>query len=604
VEARSRNNALIFLCLLSFIALRIATPDDDLKSTNWDWRTVTEGPTQALGLIDSADISPVRVLGDKDDHEARTVAELLWSAGLLGVRIGPVTELESSSSEVWVLPATGDCTLARPVLDHVARGGGLVTWSSCEDLLLGLGAPPHTNYSESPGQTAFVASRDGQGPIPLPLPSSGAEFSSGGMGSWSAQVSRSGGASVVLRSEAIMLSALDLSAWLRELRQGDPELSGVDRDGVHGPKPNDLRPFPWAEPVWRQPFSELWIEVLVAEVSRLSRVRVGALPRLWTLPTPASSALILTSDQDFAEPDWMDSMLARTEERGGEMTLLSTVGTRQTNRAAAAAGGGLFLEERALKRAKDWGHGIGMHPNVVGLTDAQERAQALRLSHQRTGEVAGEDARVVRNHYLAWWDSQDPMELYVELQLWMELNYVSIGPSFDGAGFLFGAARPARFVGSQATLPVLSQATHLEDDVLVGDFEYSQGLSSAGAVRASERMLEVARRNRVPLVANLHPLWVVKDSGVFLDGLLEVAVNHGVPILSAERWATQSWDRLRRVMRIELRPSETGWSPLRVAEGVGSVPQWLWSPDPSKCSSPARPSPLSEAGCLERWTEN
>jgi len=300
----------------------------------------------------------------------------------------------------------------------------------------------------------------------------------------------------------------------------------------------------------------------------------------------------------------MDSMLARTEERGGEMTLLSTVGTRQTNGEPTEAGGGLFLDERALERAKSWGHGIGMHPNVVGLTDAKERSQALRLSHRRTGEVAGEPARVVRNHYLAWWDSEEPMERYAELGLWMELNYVSIDPSFDGAGFLFGAARPARFVGSQATLPVLSQATHLEDDVLIGDFDYSQGLSSAGAVLASERMLDVARRNRVPLVANLHPLWVVKDSGVLLDGLLEVAVNHGVPILSAERWATQSWDRLRRVMQIELRPTETGWSPQRRADGVSAVPQWLWTPDVSECSSRDRPSPLSKEGCLERWTAN
>jgi len=601
VKPRSRNNALIFLCLAFFVALRLVTPDLPDEAPSWDWRAVQEGPTADLGLVAAEDFSPVRVVGDPADIEVRTAAELLWSAGLLGVRIGPASSGSASQREVWVLPASSDCEIATAALAHVARGGGLVSWSSCEELLFGLGAPALAPYAESPGQTAFVESRDGDGPIPLPLPQRGKEFAPAGMGSWRPVVFRAGGRPVVSASEDLTLFSINFSSWLRLLRQGDPEFSGQDRDGIHGPKPNDLRPFPWAAPVWKQPFATVWTEVLVAEVSRLAAARGGALPRAWALPSLASSALILTSDQDFAEPSWMDSMLARTEERGGEMSLLSTAGTRQSNQDPVFSGGGQFLSGEALERAQSWGHGIGMHPNAAGLASPATQAEAIRMSYARSTEAFGERPRVVRNHYLVWWDAEEPMDLYAELGLWMELNFVSIGPDFDGPGFLFGSARPARFVGRDATLALLSQPTQIEDDVLIGDFAYSSGLSSAGAVSASARLLDVARRHRVPLVANLHPLWVVEDQGELLDGLLDATRSRGLPILSAERWATQSWQRLRLVMGTPLESGEEGWTPGVSAAGDTSVPQWLWSPQTGGCEMLGRPSALSSEGCLTPW---
>lgn len=607
---RSRNNALIFACLLFFVALRVVTPDGPPTAPEWDWRAVSEGPTDRIGGVGAEDFSPVRVVGDPSDIAVRTTAELLWSAGLLGVRVGPPSLATSAADEVWVLPDSADCSVAVTALDHVARGGGLVSWSHCDELLLGLGAPSLMSYEGSPGQTAFAPTRDGDGPIPLPLPAKGAEFAPSGMGSWRAVVTRAGGRSVVSASTDSALFSIDFSAWLRSLRQGDPRLSGQDRDGLHGPKPNDLRPFPWAAPVWKQPTATVWTEVLVAEISRLAEARGGPLPRVWALPSPASSALILTSDQDFAEPSWMDSMLARTEERGGEMSLLTTAGTRQHNSDPAAAGGGQFLSEEALSGARAWGHGFGMHPNAAGLASEPDQVQAIRSSYERTSELLGEVPRIVRNHYLVWWDAEVLMALYADLGLWMELNYVSIGPGFDGPGFLFGSARPARFVGARATLPVLSQATQIEDDVLTGDFAYSSGLSSAGAVSASGRLLDVAVRHRVPLVANLHPLWVVEDRAELLDGLLDAAESRGLPIVSAERWATQSWHRLALVMdaKLERREADGDTGPSwTVVQGSGSsgdpeVPQWIWSPQEGQCAAAQRPSVLSAPGCLTPWS--
>ena len=613
VRTRSRNNALIFACLLFFGALRAISPEAPSTLPDWDWRAVVEGPTADLGLAAENEFTPVRVVGDPADIEVRTTAELLWSAGLLGVRIGPPSSTASSVGEVWVLSGAAESTdcsrrmasaWGAAVLGHVAQGGAVIAFGPCEELSLALGAPPRIHYAGSPGQTAFIRARDGDGPVSLPLASVGFEFGPAGIGTWNPVVSRAGGRPVVFAAPNSALFSFSLSTWLRLLRQGDPAFSGQDRDGIHGPKPNDLRPFPWAAPLWSHPTVTVWTEVLVSEVSRLALSHSGALPRLWALPSPAPSALILTSDQDFAEPSWMDSILARVEERGGEMTLLTTAGTRQLNSAPVSAGGGAFLAQDALTRAKSWGHGIGMHPNPAGLATAMEQRQAIRTSFERTTELLGESPRVVRNHYLAWWDAEDPMSLYAELDLWMELNFVSIGGAFAGPGFLFGSARPARFITQESTLPVLSQATQIEDDVLTGDFSYSAQLSSAEAVAESSRLFDVAVRHGVPLVANLHPLWVVEDQGELLGGLLDAAEARGLPIVSSERWATQSWQRLRMVMTVAVTPGSEEGVRLTSDKRSGpaaAVPQWLWTPGGTECVMVRRPSVLSEVGCLKLW---
>ncbi|MEE2828979.1 MAG: hypothetical protein VX498_07315 [Myxococcota bacterium] len=595
---RSRNSALLLLCVVGFIVLRVFSPKPPVSPWTWDWRSVTQGPTGDLAVVGTLDFSPVRLVGSPDELAVRTTAELLWSAGLLGVRVGPPATHPDSVREIWVVPSDSGCRYERESLEHLERGGGLVTWNACPAVLarLGLGSP--SALQGPPPYTGFVGGVDGD--LPLPVPGAGAEWPEQQPG-WTSLVRGSRGGSLVLRSGRNSVFSIDLSGWLRDLRQGDASLSGMDRDGIHGPKPNDLRPFPWASPLWRTPGAELWTEVLIGEL-QAGALQVGpALPRLWALPSAAPSALILTSDQDFGEPTWIESILVRVEDRGGEMSVMSTAWTRQTNSAPVDASGGSFLAGSALSRARAWGHGIGLHPNGAGLGAPSSVVESIRLA-DRLGRVnEGDSLRVVRNHYLLWWDYEEPMQLYADLNYWMELNFVSIEPRFRGPGFLFGSARPARFVGSRSILPVLSQPTQIEDDVLTSDFPYSPGLSSEEAVLASGRLLDTAVLHRIPLTANLHPMWVVADGGTLLDGLLDQAVDRGVPIVSAERWATQSWNRLRWVLGTGLQPSGEEWSYTLPPEVDRSVPQWLWKPGTSACSDPTRASALGDSGCLMAW---
>ncbi|MEE2829255.1 MAG: hypothetical protein VX498_08705, partial [Myxococcota bacterium] len=104
---------------------------------------------------------------------------------------------------------------------------------------------------------------------------------------------------------------------------------------------------------------------------------------------------------------------------------------------------------------------------------------------------------------------------------------------------------------------------------------------------------------------------VVKDGGLFFDGLLAAAKERSIPILSAERWAVQSWDRLQLAMT---------WSPAALSSGVsgGSTPasvrplpssdsrtsgvyppQWIWRAGGDCADNATRPSPFASLGCLE-----
>ena len=124
-------------------------------------------------------------------------------------------------------------------------------------------------------------------------------------------------------------------------------------------------------------------------------------------------------------------------------------------------------------------------------------------------------------------------------------------------------------------------------------------------------MFDAALAAKVPLVANVHPLWVVKDGGFFFDGLLAAAKERDLPILSADRWAVQSWDRLQLAMSLsssalsssnpEGSSSTADW-PMTLPESRMSgayPPQWIWRVGGDCEGAKTSPSPFAALGCLE-----
>ena len=574
---RHRNLVLILVSAVLIVALSYLQPELRTSPFGWDWREVTEGPFEGSPSIGADDAVDLRILRGPD---AAWITELLWGAGVQGARVGPPGEHLGIGREVWLLPA-GDCDDLEPVLLHHRRDGMLVTWSDCPELLAELGLPAPTPWQR---QGAVAQLDDHRELGPIALPPDGAEWDDDVAAGADLVLRRAeGGVIGLVRGRTAVLS-FDLADWLRRLRQGEPELAGIDRDGIHGTRPNDLRPFYWSSPTWRIPSAELWADLLVFFAEQLRDEPLG---RLWPLPTTAPSALVMTSNQDFVDYDRVDPLLARVEARGGEASVLLTWETRQGRDSPVDGTGGERPDGQQTRLVQEWGHGLGLHPNGFGLGSPREVARAIRLHHERVEPaLAPGSLRAIRHHALLWWGYDEPVRLAAELGYWVELNYVSIDPRFRGPGFGFGAARPVRFEARDGELlPILSLPTQIEVDVLTGDIPHSPGLSPEQAVLASRHLLEEAVRHRVPITANIHPLGMGLDEGVLLDGLLDAAVERGIPIVSAERYATSAWDRLRRVS----------------GEGSGDprVPTWSWRPG-ATCPEPVAVSVFGSEGCLEQ----
>jgi hypothetical protein len=568
----ARGRGAILLSVGSFVvALAIVLQPPPIRSSfDWRWRDAAPQPFATTPKASPGEVVAVRVLGDGAD--AAYAAELLWGAGLLGV--APGASSSHGEAEVLLVPAT-EC----PPLPETA----VVVVAPCASLSEALGLPGLVTVEHSAPE-GFVEISSDRRAGHLPLPGTLAEWSSSA--GWTVVARRTGGGAVVLAQGRVVAFSFDVVAWLRSLRQGEPELADVDRDGEHGTKPNDLRPFPWSYDAWRSPGVDAWTELLAWAVG--DHLQPSPLPRIWPLPTDAPSALVLTVDQDFAPQSWVEPLLARTEAAGGELTVLMTAGTRQNNSQAADGSGGEWPSADARRVAEEWGHGFGLHPNSVGLENDGVEA-AIREHQRRFVGTTGAPPRTVRHHFLRWWGYDDPLRLQAELGFWMGLDFVSIEPRFPGPGFQFGSGRPLRpqrLDGSM--LPILSQPTQVEDDVLTGDFGYSARLTSREAVVAIAQLMDAAVLWRVPVTANLHPLVVAGDQGRLLDGLLAAAVDRGLPIVSAERWAVASWARLHAVTSAPVVGIET------------SVPLRLWTPG-GDCRSPVTASPFTGPGCLGPW---
>lgn len=503
----------------------------------WVWQgrepSLTASPTGALPTHES----PLRVVtpGAPPAHGgAPFVAEVLLATGVEGLSVGP------AGGDVTVYAEDACLTDAAP------PAGRRLFLTPCGLSLSRMGLPAPSLPPE-----ADRLPRTDSG---LPLPP--------GVAVWTSDVVAAAGLVPVLTADGAVVAArsedgdlilsFDLSGWLRLLRQGSPSLADRDTDGLHGPKPNDLAPFLGDTEDWRRAGGDRWALWL--------RDQLGAdWPVAPTLPAGAPTVLVLTFDQDFAEPAWIDPLFARVEAAGGTATLLRTDTTRQRT-GAELDPAGPPLPAADLRRWARAGHGLGMHPNAAGLVPrtwtpgspgADPRASALRLQADRLA-AEGRPARAVRHHFLHWWGYAAPLEVHAELGLWIDLDFVSIAPRFVEPGFGFGGTLPMRFQRPDGTLvPVLVQPTVLEDDVLMSDYPYSNGMTMGGAIAALPGVFDEVEAVGGPLVVNIHPSLEVQREGRFLDALLLEAQQRGAPIWSAERWAAFTWARLHRQLTPE-----------------------------------------------------
>jgi len=509
-----------------------------------------------------------------DAADAAWTAELLWSVGLLGVRVG--SPGEPGADEIWLLTGEG-CAHADLAAAHAAAGGALVALGVCPALREPLSLPPLEPWSDP----AAVASlrRTGSGSArAVALPGSGLEWSRPPMNPVPRlAVSRMTGGDLALLRDRLVLFSFDVAAHVLALRQGDPDLAGIDTDGLGGTKPNDLRPFPWSSPTWRQPSADLWVEALAAAVEI-----AGGAPRdrLWPLPDEADSVVVLVLEQGAGTADEVRAALQTLDDAGVEATVL--------------------LREDAdaslVRDIVEGGHAVGLQPDGRGLASPRE-VEALVRAQFASASDRSSPVRSIRHAGALWWGWDHPAALAGDLGLDVLLDFASVGPDFGGPGFAFGAARPVRFRRADGSLlPVLQLPTPVWDVALVGDEPWSQRIADpARLALATEHLMDVAVAWRTPLVVSVDAsLTAASDAPSLLDVVLAAAAARALPVLSAERYASFVWDHRRAV-----------------AGGValGSAPQRRWiraaspsvlglGPGDAPCASPRPASPLSGTGCL------
>ncbi len=533
MDQRRRNQILIIGSLLLIAVLPYLRPKSVDGPWEWDWATVADGPTDALPHVTAEEKTAVRVLAGSD---AGWVVELLVGAGLRGVAIGPAS---THRDEVWVLAADPDCDHAAAAAEHLRAGGPLVTWTTCPDVLAALELAPPATWEAGATVATVGPLRD------LALPGSGREWVDDGDG---LTATRAGGAAVALQRDHAAIFGFDVARFLLELRQGEADLAGIDTDGEPGLTAADLRPFPWSSPTWRTPSADAWTDVLAASVDA---VRGEARPRLWPLPTDATSAIVLSLDPEETPAG---PILARTQAAGGELTVLASFKSE--------------IATSTLRRMERWGHGLGV------ASDARDAASPQDIEAVIRGDVGRVPLpRAIGNRGYRWWGWDAPPRLYSELGVWVELDHVGLSSS-GAPGFRFGGGRALRAWSPSGPLAVLSLPVQVDD----------RALAEVGPERAAlgvANLVEAASVHRVPVTARLHGDQTITDVTV-LDALLQSATAAGLPVLSADRYATWAWVRHRTLLG---------------QPAAADVPLWVWDPT-AECEVPIAWSALGATGCL------
>ncbi|MCJ7736138.1 MAG: hypothetical protein MUQ10_02340, partial [Anaerolineae bacterium] len=149
----------------------------------------------------------------------------------------------------------------------------------------------------------------------------------------------------------------------------------------------------------------------------------------------------------------------------------------------------------------------------------------------------GVKARTVRQHAVRWRGYVDAARDLADLGVEMDFNYVSVAPF--SATYMTGSGRPMRMIDECGEiLDIFQQSTlYSEDLMLEPNFVFSLKWSTERALRhVGEMLSENLARYYTPIGLNSHPVSFVAYSRAFVEGVLDMALQRNVPIVTAEAW--------------------------------------------------------------------
>lgn len=424
------------------------------------------------------------------------------------------------------------------ILGRVHRGAGLVAVRPSRRLALSLGLVP-LDRQQPPGYLTELP----EGPIQVPVPTD--RFAPGELTvrhEVSAVREDEGETPGVLQGTygegTVAVITYDLAEAVVRLRQGDPDRIGTRANGVLPYRQMDLTVDAIDPACWQLPQADLHAELLIR---LLTAAAPTPLPRWWFYPDPDTSTVVIQdSDDDWSSRDEFEALLDAAAEHDVRLTCYLMLGERET-----------VLTVDDVDRLRRSGHSFGIHHDAVGVGWDEAEDSELTLERIVRTDIAtfrdriGSTPVANRNHCLIWKGWADLARVYAELGVRMDLN--AQGTSEAWTGYLFGSARPARYVDLDGSvIDVFQQPTQVFDDTSV--IERLGGDHEREAAAVADHLRHCRDVTFQPLSMQSHPVSFASYSGPFFTRVWRHARDLGVPIWSAEEWARDTDARDRSTM--------------------------------------------------------
>ena len=318
--------------------------------------------------------------------------------------------------------------------------------------------------------------------------------------------------------------SFDLARSVAYVRQGEPQLAGVERDGIDPVRTTDVFYQRIDLDRMHLPHADVHMRLFARVVEDLL-ADVLPLPRLWYFPDSRRTVLVVTSDDHNSKNH--ENLAAALEARGARGSFY-VVSYNE------------FPDADRLAQLRQAGHEFGLHPWVVGDMpwELSDLGTAYDTAWNWFTARGTQPSRTTRNHQVAWFGWVDAAKVAAAHDIGLDTSFYNWGPTItysDGVrqakGFINGSGLPMRFVDEAGSiLPVYQQVTSLVDEQLVVG-PNSETLSAADAIAVSRQVIDASEAGGLSAI-------MTQFHGDFYNDL--VTQNTNQRLWTNGRWTTPS----------------------------------------------------------------
>ncbi|WP_446742622.1 Ig-like domain-containing protein [Silvibacterium acidisoli] len=525
------------------------------------WRFTTG--IEAAGSPAEGPGGPILLVTSRSNGFSQYYAEILRNEGLNEFDVKDLADVSSAELAQHDIVLLGEMPVdddhVRMFMDWVRGGGKLITMRPAQKLAEALGLSLAASDSDGPVQHSGYLKIDakaaaGSGLVQRPIQFHGdADRFVSEDATVLATLYKDGKTatpypavrSLHVGSGTAIVFSYDLAKSVVYTRQGNPEWSGVERDGIAPVRSDDL--FYGASEKDPQPD---WVDTetiaipqadmqqrLLANLMILSSAGREPLPHFWYLPRGLKAVIVMTGDdhghggtigrfRHFARKSPDGCSLENWECIRATSNIF--VGSISTEEAAYFAKEGFEIGLHVFTACTDW------PTKTVRGSDGVDRRQVVReaadalYTQQLQGFAAkypGVPAPVSnRTDCITWGDYDTQPQVELSHQIRLDTNYYYWPPKWvkDKPGLFTGSAMPMRFARQDGRLIDVYQATTQMTDESGQSYPYTVDTLLGNAL-GSEEYFGV-------LTANMHND-LVKSRGA--DAILASAEKHHVPVITA-----------------------------------------------------------------------